>query len=90
MGESGESALDSFSESGVNDLACTSINEVSISVSDTENAGDDDLLPVTNIIDSIYWINCGKGESGDKVLNSLTDVVESGDDVLVSVINISD
>ncbi len=44
---------------------------------------------VPGTADSMYCLNCVRGESA-AVLNSVTDTVESGDDVLNSVVIISD
>ncbi|XP_052351758.1 uncharacterized protein LOC127915557 isoform X2 [Oncorhynchus keta] len=99
MGESGDSVLYSSIdtiESGDEGLSLKSIeaynnNSFSNSSSDNTDAGDDDLLPVINMVGSgKYCRYCGRGESGDRHLNSSTDAVDSGEDDLTFVSTMTD
>ncbi|XP_041723715.2 dentin sialophosphoprotein [Coregonus clupeaformis] len=99
MGESGDSALYSSTdatESGDAGLFSKSIevnenNSVSCSKSDNTDTGDDDLLPVKNMVGSgKYCRYCGRGESGDRHLYSSTDAVDSGEDDLMFVSSMAD
>jgi hypothetical protein len=99
MGESGDSVLYSSIdtiESGDEGLSSKSIeayknNSFSNSSSDNTDAGDDDLLPVINMVGSgKYCRYCGRGESGDRHLNSSTDAVDSGEDDLTFVSSMTD